>query len=113
MEDVYLLNVQERYSVRYCTSALNTYMVMVVLACDPTFYDTLVPSCTSICNGLGIRLLHLCIGRSNTCSLKKFKMDYSVTKTEIPFPRSLASFSDSHSLSTYSGNVATGTSPCS
>ena len=42
-------------------------------------------------------------------SLKTFKMDYSVTKTEIPFPRSLALFSDSHSLSTYSGNVATGT----
>ena len=88
------------------------YIVMVVLACDPTFCDTLVPSRTPICNGLGIRLLHLCMCRSDTClarSLKIFKMNYSVTKTEIPFPRSLALFSDSHSLSTYSGNVATGT----
>ena len=78
-------------------------MVMVVLACDPTFYDTLVSSRTSICNGLGIRLLHVHMCRSDTCwaqSHKIFKMDYSVTKIEIPLPRCSVLFSDSHSLST-------------
>ena len=64
----------------------------------------------STCNGLKIRLLHLCMCRSNTNLahiLKKFKIDYSVTKTEILLPKCLALFSDySHSLSTYYENVA-------
>ena len=42
------------------------HTVMVVLVYDPTFYDTLIPSCMSICIGLEISyVLHLCMCWNN------------------------------------------------